>query len=652
VVLTVNDGHGNTATCNATVTVIDIELPQFTFVPGNTTVECNAVPVIGTPTASDNCGATVSFLNEVRTAGICPVYYTLTRTWRAADASGNSTTAVQVITVKDTQAPVFTHAAQSVTMECGPDNQAQFQQWLADNGGAVVTDCNTITWQNNSNIAPVYLGCQGILDVTIVFRATDGCGNFSTSKATFKVRDTQPPQFVNLPENISIECNAQWESDRAQWLLNFGNAVITDNCTEAVSIEMRTVGQSQNECSVPATFRYRFIATDDCGNTAEREASFTVTDTEPARYTGPDTIRVACENDIPTPQTLRAAIREWIDDCGNSVTVHFEYDSGIPKSAPKYRTFGFWLEDEQGNQNAPAYSVTWLAVGHCNPLCTAPQEVWGDMTGVIGGEPVQRAVRSYLKYYKHLQVGWACRAIDIIRQECVATLLPGDGVAASIPQGVFGDAQCYLPNYLVRPDKSLNNPLAANAIALTLNIWYNRVYNDRNLFNLDLKTLPGCLIDDLVWSQLGKNSSVQDLLDMANQYLGAVGSFPPGFGENLNNALKNVNNYWNNCTTKPVGCKEVQHKSNGKISGVTDLKLAPNPAGNYTQLQYFSEAEQAVTISVFDLAGRMVAQQYAVTVRGENTAQISLDAFAPGLYTVLLNTGEQVDALKLVVVKE
>ncbi|HPT13949.1 MAG TPA: hypothetical protein PK796_04095, partial [Bacteroidales bacterium] len=90
------------------ITVQDMTDPVLT-VPANVTVECSAVPVVGTATATDNCDTevTVTYEGEVRTNGSCADSYTLTRTWKAVDNCGNETTASQVITVQDVTDPVL-----------------------------------------------------------------------------------------------------------------------------------------------------------------------------------------------------------------------------------------------------------------------------------------------------------------------------------------------------------------------------------------------------------------------------------------------------------------------------------------------------------------------------------------------------------------
>jgi hypothetical protein len=94
--------------CVFTVTVKDVEAPKITC-PAAVTVSCAAdvPPVnIASVTATDNCGApVVTHVSDVISNKTCANRFTVTRTYKATDASGNSTTCEQVITVNDVTPP-------------------------------------------------------------------------------------------------------------------------------------------------------------------------------------------------------------------------------------------------------------------------------------------------------------------------------------------------------------------------------------------------------------------------------------------------------------------------------------------------------------------------------------------------------------------
>jgi hypothetical protein len=116
------------ATCSFNVTVIDNEKPIITC-PADKTVNtdpnvCYAVVNTGTATATDNCSATV---NGTRSDGLSltdnyPVGGT-TITWTATDASNNTSTCTQTITVVDNVPPSISNASVSKSVLTPPNHK-------------------------------------------------------------------------------------------------------------------------------------------------------------------------------------------------------------------------------------------------------------------------------------------------------------------------------------------------------------------------------------------------------------------------------------------------------------------------------------------------------------------------------------------------
>ena len=108
---TATDAAGNSSSGSSTVTVIDAESPVLTA-PANVTQsndpgKCFATVNAGAATATDNCA--VAAITGVRSDGqplnaSYPVG-TTTITWTVTDTAGLSASAVQTVTVKDTEAP-------------------------------------------------------------------------------------------------------------------------------------------------------------------------------------------------------------------------------------------------------------------------------------------------------------------------------------------------------------------------------------------------------------------------------------------------------------------------------------------------------------------------------------------------------------------
>jgi alpha-tubulin suppressor-like RCC1 family protein len=109
------DACGNTASGVQTITLVDTTPPELDP-PASVTLECGEQPV--PPTATDICDPAPSVtFEDARTDGACGGNYTLTRTWTATDACGNSSSQTQDITMIDTTAPSLIPPA-AVTLEC------------------------------------------------------------------------------------------------------------------------------------------------------------------------------------------------------------------------------------------------------------------------------------------------------------------------------------------------------------------------------------------------------------------------------------------------------------------------------------------------------------------------------------------------------
>ncbi|MBI5387106.1 MAG: HYR domain-containing protein [Verrucomicrobia bacterium] len=111
-----SDSGNNVNRCVQTIVVFDNIAPTITCGP-NQTLECGAAWTWATPTADDNCAATVSVASTV-TNWACGSTYTATRTWLATDLCGNTAACSQSVTVQDTQPPLLACAANK-TVECG-----------------------------------------------------------------------------------------------------------------------------------------------------------------------------------------------------------------------------------------------------------------------------------------------------------------------------------------------------------------------------------------------------------------------------------------------------------------------------------------------------------------------------------------------------
>ena len=115
----------NGDTIGFNVTVKDVELPKILSYPSPVTVSCAAmVPAANTSlvTATDNCSVVVTHVGDVVTNQVCANKYTIKRTYKAEDPSGNAVTCEQLITVNDDTAPQINGFSLSQTALWPPDH--------------------------------------------------------------------------------------------------------------------------------------------------------------------------------------------------------------------------------------------------------------------------------------------------------------------------------------------------------------------------------------------------------------------------------------------------------------------------------------------------------------------------------------------------
>jgi alpha-tubulin suppressor-like RCC1 family protein len=295
---TATDACGNTSFKTQVITVQDTQVPVLSAAPADATVECNAVPAAAVLTATDNCSTPVVTYTEVRTDGSCSGNYTLTRTWTATDACGNTSSKTQVITVQDTQVPVLSAAPADATVECNAVPAAAILT-ATDNCSTPVVTYNEVRTDGN---------CSGHYTLTRTWTATDACGNTSFKTQVITVQDTQVPVLSAAPADATVECNAVHAA-----------AVLTatDNCSTPVVTytEVRTDGS----CSGNYTLTRTWIATDACGNTSFKTQVITVQDIQaPVLNATPADITVEC-NVVPAAVVITAT-----DNCSAAPVVYTE----------------------------------------------------------------------------------------------------------------------------------------------------------------------------------------------------------------------------------------------------------------------------------------------------------------------------------------
>lgn len=212
------------------------------------------------PGISDGCGATGS-------AGV---------TFTAIDECGVITTNA-TLTIVDTSPPIMIVPATDMVVEADAQgNVPELMQWLNSIGGALASDvCSQISWSNNYLMLSDDCGMSG--SASVIFTATDQCGNWTTTAAAFTIQDHTSPSILVTPQPLTISCDAiNPENEIQQWLNNLGGAQASDVSGE-VEWTNDYSGLSDG-CGATGSAAVIFTATDACGNSATTSATVTIID--------------------------------------------------------------------------------------------------------------------------------------------------------------------------------------------------------------------------------------------------------------------------------------------------------------------------------------------------------------------------------------
>jgi len=317
---TIEDFCGNSSTATHTITIEDNENPTITcpttvIVPVDNDI-CTAsnVDLGSTPTGLDNC-VIANITNDA--PAIYPLGDTIV-TWTATDATGNTATCLQVVTVQDNQNPTITCPIAVTT--------------IVDNGlctasnvnlGIAPTGSDNCTVANITNDAPtIYPLGETIVTWTVI----DGTGNTATCSQTVTVEDNQNPT-ITCP--IAITVNADSGLCTAS-NVNLGTTPTgSDNCTIASITNDAPSVYPLGDTIVTWT------ATDSVGNTASCTQIVTVEDNENPTFTVPSDIQIFSDinQNYDASIAITGDVTDETDNCSIDIEATF-FDTTIDGPCP------------------------------------------------------------------------------------------------------------------------------------------------------------------------------------------------------------------------------------------------------------------------------------------------------------------------------
>ena len=144
--------------------------------------------------------------------------------------------------------------------------------------------------------------------VTVMWTATDLCGNFANATTHLYIYDNVAPYFNGQVGNVTVAC--------ASDIPALVDLTATDVCGDA-TVTRTIVPLSEVDNCGNQQFRVEYVAEDECGNMAMTSYVVTVDDNiEPVFSSLPQDLTIACTDAIPAAIELTAT-----DNCGGEVEV-------------------------------------------------------------------------------------------------------------------------------------------------------------------------------------------------------------------------------------------------------------------------------------------------------------------------------------------
>jgi hypothetical protein len=82
----------------------------------------------------------------------------------------------------------------------------------------------------------------------------------------------------------------------------------------------------------------------------------------------------------------------------------------------------------------------------------------------------------------------------------------------------------------------------------------------------------------------------------------------------------------------------------------TNIQMYPNPANQYTQVNYFTPLQSPLTISLIDITGKVVFSQQEQSVANiNNNYHLDFTSQSAGFYTLQINQAGSISSAKIII---
>lgn len=237
----------------------DLDAPYFTFVPADSTVQCDQAMPSVMAMAADDCDEDVQVMfidGPIEFVFDCPPYnYLCTRTFYATDDAGNTAQAIQMITVTDTIAPLFLNQPEALIEVNEQEGESIPEPFVA-----IQDACDgNAQWSSSDAL----ISTEGDVATYIrTYTAVDACGNAANLEQTIVVTVATEGCTDALACNYNPEAtNDDGSCAYPEDYVDCDGICLNDADGDGVCDELEVEG-----CTAANACNYDALATDDDGS--------------------------------------------------------------------------------------------------------------------------------------------------------------------------------------------------------------------------------------------------------------------------------------------------------------------------------------------------------------------------------------------------
>ncbi len=622
---TYTDGHGNNATQNQTVTVLDNTAPIIAA-PADVTMcslTSGVTVALGTPTVSDNCG-TVTFTND---APATFQFGTTMVTWTANDGHGNTSTATQNVTISQT--PVGS-ASPVVICNGAPANIAlnstvagtTFTWTAALTVGGVIgyNNCNGPCGTSISDVLTNTGNVHGVVQYTVTPLFATCSGTPFTVDVTIGTAPATP--VISGPAVICGLASAIYTVAAVPEATNYTWTVPTGVTGMTITSGQGTTALHVNISAGTVIGNVTCVASNSCGSSSMASLAVTKKPGLPGAITGPTSVCGQTTATYSIAPVFNTTSYTWTLPAGVSITSGFGTTSITVSFASNFVSGNISVSAVNACGSVPGTAL--FITGNVPAIpgtLSGPANVCGVTSGTYSIPPVAGAT-GYI---------WTITGAGTINGSNTGT-----SVSVTLNGSSAGTISCAATNLCgTGPTRTLVLSIAAAQPAT--------ISGPNNTCGMSTATYSV--------TSLGNGYTYNWVLPAGMSWAGGIAqttstvtvTIAPSVGGTTGIGILKVSST-NSCgqtsafrTMTVTRCLNSNAMNNGVESNSTTFSnIYPNPTTSAFTIDVTSDENKEVTVEVYDVLGSIVISEKHQIVSDTNTLKTNIEQYKNGMYFVRL----------------